>query len=96
MSSIEPYVGSHQEYSGEEVFGGFIVACGNAAELLEFSEEVLDQVSRLQVFIIGARRFSVGFWRDDDLFSSLLERFYDSFIGIKGFISKDSFGCDAR
>ena len=62
MSSIEPYISSHKEYSGEEVSGGFIVACGNASDLLEFGEEVFDQVACfIHVLVIGARRFSVCF-----------------------------------
>jgi hypothetical protein len=83
VSSIEPYIGSYKEYSGQEVSGRFIVAGGNAPELLESGEEVLDQVSRLvHVFVVGAGSFSVGFWRDDDLFSGPLEWFYDSLIGV--------------
>ena len=62
MPSIEPYIGTHHEHCGHEVFSGFIVACGDTPELLEFSEEVLDQVARLvHVFVMGAGIFSVGF-----------------------------------
>ena len=47
---------------GEEVSREFVEAGGDGAELLEFGEEVLDQMARLvQVFIIVARVFSVGF-----------------------------------
>ena len=95
MSSIEPHVSSHHEHSSEEVSGGFIVAGGDGAELLESGEEVLDQVAGfVHVFVKGAGNFSVGFWRDDDLFSGLRERIYDSFIGIESFIGKDGLGCD--
>jgi hypothetical protein len=97
VSSIEPYVSSDEEDSGKEVSGGFIVAGGDGTELLEFSEEVLDQVSRfVQVFIVGAGTFSVGFWRDDDLFSGLFKRFYDPLICIEGFVGKDGLGGDVR
>ena len=97
MPSIEPYISPHHEHCGQEVSGGFIVACGDGPELLEFSEEVLDQVTRLvHVFVIGARIFSVGFWRNDDLFSGPFERLYDSLVGVEGFIGKNGLGCDVR
>ena len=90
MPSIEPYISPDQEHGGKEVSGGFVVAGGDSTELLEFCEEILDQVARLiHVFVIVARVFSVGFWRDDDLFSGLFERLYDSFIGVECFIGQD-------
>lgn len=62
MPSIEPYIGSHKEYSAKKVSGSFVVAGGDAPELLDFSEEVLDQMPRfIHVFVMGARIFSVGF-----------------------------------
>ena len=89
MSSIEPYIGSDHEHSSEKDLGGFIVAGGDSAELLEPSEEILNQVARfVQVFVIGAGSFSVGFWRDDRDYSGLFQRFYDSFIGVKGLVTK--------
>lgn len=36
----------------EEVGGGFIVSCGNASELLEFGEEIFNQVARFIEFFI--------------------------------------------
>ena len=39
----------------EEVAGGFIVACGDGAVLLEPGEEVFDQVARLVEFFIVSR-----------------------------------------
>lgn len=44
----------------------------------------------IQVFVIGGRIFSVGFWWDDELYPGLFQRVYDSFIGIKSFIGKNS------
>ena len=97
MSSIEPYVSSYHENRSKKDPGGFIVACGDGAELLEFGEEILDEVPRLvHVLVVGTRSFSVGLWWDDNLFSGPLQRFYDSFIGIKGFIRKNSFCRDVR
>jgi hypothetical protein len=95
VSSIEPYISAYKKHSGEEVSGGFVVAGGDGAELLDSGEEVLDQVARfVHVFIINARRFSAGFWRDDDLFSRRLQRFYDPFIGVEGFIGENGIGGD--
>ena len=36
MSSIKPYISPSQEYGAEEVSGGFVIACSNSADLLEF------------------------------------------------------------
>lgn len=96
MSSIEPHINPYHEDRCKKDLGGFIVTCGDGAELLEFGEEVLNQVARfVHIFIVGARSFSVGLWRDDDLFSCLFERFYDSFISIKRFIRKNGLCRDA-
>ena len=62
MPSIEPHISAHHEHGGQKVSGGFIVAGGNAPELLEFSEEVLDQMAGfIHVFVMGAGIFSIGF-----------------------------------
>jgi len=62
VPSIEPYISSYKEHGCKEVSGCFIVAGSNTPKLLEFSEEVLDQVARfIHVFIVSARFFSVGF-----------------------------------
>jgi hypothetical protein len=90
VSSIEPYKGSDQEHGGKKVSGCFVVAGGNSPELLEFGEEVFDQMSRLvHVFIVGAWILSVGFRWDNDLLACLFERFYDALIGVKGFVGKE-------
>ena len=47
MSSIEPDCSAGEVHGGAEIFGGFVVAGGDGAELLEPAEEVLDQVARL-------------------------------------------------
>jgi hypothetical protein len=97
VPSIEPYISSDHEYGSQEVSGSFIVACGDAPELLEFGEEIFDQVARfVQVFVVGAGCFSVGFWRYDNIFSGPFEWVYDSLIGIEGFISKDCFSRNIR
>ncbi len=51
--------------SGEEVSSGFVVACGDGAELFEFGEEVLDQVSGFVEFlVVKPLFFAIGFGRD--------------------------------
>lgn len=47
MLSIEPNGAGGEMDGGEKVARGLVVAAGNGAELLEFGEEVLDQVARL-------------------------------------------------
>ena len=37
---------------GEEISGGFVVAGGDGSELLEFAEEVFDQVARFVEFFV--------------------------------------------
>lgn len=58
--------------------------------MLEFGEEILDEMTGfIQVFVVYARVFSVGFWRDDNLYSGSFKRFYDTFIGVKSFTGKN-------
>ena len=39
----------------QEISSGFVVACGDGTELLEFAEEIFDQVARLIEFRVKAR-----------------------------------------
>jgi hypothetical protein len=89
VSSIKPYISPGQEYGTEEVSGGFVIACSNSAELLEFEEEVLDQMPGLvEFFIVITPLFPVGFWWNNGLDALLLKNFQDTLIGIKGFVSQ--------
>ena len=45
MSSIEQNGDGGEIDGGKEVAGGLIIACGDGTELLEFGEEVLDQMA---------------------------------------------------
>jgi len=55
VSSIEPDADGGAVDGGEEVAGSFIVTRGNSPELLEFCEEVLDQVTRfIKVAVVVA------------------------------------------
>jgi hypothetical protein len=51
--------GNHID-SAQEVFRGFIIACGNGPALLEFCEEILDQMTGLiENFVIMTRHETV-------------------------------------
>ena len=83
--------------SGEEVLGGFVVAGGNGAELLELGEEILDQVPGLvELAIVVPRSFSVLSRGDDRRFASRCERLDDPLVGIKGLVGNQRIGCDGR
>ena len=50
---------------GEEVSGGLVVARCDGAELLEFAEEVFDEMARLiHLLVEGAWAFAVALGRD--------------------------------
>jgi hypothetical protein len=58
--------------------------------LLEFTEEVLDQVAGfVEVFIIGALDDSVCFWRDHNGDSLSYQLVDDALLGIVGFIGEE-------
>ena len=60
---------------GEEVSGGFVVAGGDSAILLELAEEVLDEISRLvDLFVVVALDFAIALRRDHP------------FVGIEGLV----------
>ena len=70
MSSIEPDDAGDQVDSGEEITRGLIIACRDRAKLLEFGEEVLDQVlRRVEVSVELAGLLAIGLRGDDRGFS---------------------------
>jgi len=72
---------------GEEISGGFVVARCDGAILLEFAEEVLDQMARLVgVLIEIALDLAVALGRDHDRLSPCQQRFDHPFVGIEGFV----------
>ncbi len=51
---------------GEEITRGFVIAGGDGSELLELTEEILDQMPCLvQVFVIEPLVRAMAFRRDD-------------------------------
>ena len=77
----------------EEISGGFVVAGGDTAEQLEFSEEVFNQVARFVEFLVVlALNFSVCLGRDDGLYPSLLQGFENPFVGVEALVGNHRFG----
>ena len=73
----------------EEADGAFVVAGGEGAVLLEFGEEVFNQVAGLiEVRIIRARLEPVGFGGNDRPHLRLLQEGQDALVGVIGFISE--------
>jgi hypothetical protein len=97
VSSNEPDCCCCEVYGCEEVSGGFVVACGDTSEQLEFGEEVFNQVTRfVEFFIVLALNFSVFFRRDDSLFSRLLQGFEYPFVGVEALVGDHRFGFELR
>ena len=75
MSSIKPDNGGCKIDSTEECFGPFVVSGCNASELLEFSEEVLNQVAGFRHFlIVSTRHFAVFPWGDHGLHTGAFQQ----------------------
>ncbi len=81
---------------GEEVSGGFVVTCGDGAELLEFCEEVLDQVSCfVEVAVVSPCDFPVCFRRDDDGLVFASQHGDDPLIGVERLVGDEQIGLHA-
>ena len=94
MSSIEPDYGCDEMDRGEKISGGFVVARGDGPELLQFAEEILDEVTRLIEFLIkGALVFPRALGRDDGDLSLRLQARDHTFVGVKGFVGKQDICC---
>ena len=82
---------------GEEVSGGFVVAGGDGAELLEFGEEILDQMARfVEVSVEVARQVAMRSGRDDRRFAGGLQQFDDAPIGVESLVSDQGVGPHPR
>ena len=85
MSSIEPDSSGGEVDGGEEISGGFVIACGDGSELFELAEEILDQVARLvELAVKRAGGGAVSPERDDGGFAGLGQGLDDPLIGIIG------------
>lgn len=87
MSSIKPDDGGSEINSAEESVSAFVIPCGDASELLEFGEEILDQVSGLvHVLIIDALLFPVVPWRNDAPNARFFQQVKHARLRIIGFV----------
>ena len=82
---------------GKEIPGGFVVAGCDRPELLEFAEEILDQVALFVEFSIEfARPQAVWSRRDYGGFASRRQQVEDAAIGIEGAIGDQQVGGHMR
>ena len=78
---------------GEEVARGLVVAGGDGTKLLEFGEEVLDEVTRLvDVLVVVARQSPVCLGRDHRRFAGRSQRRDDPLVGIERFVGDQRVG----
>jgi hypothetical protein len=97
VSSIEPNDSSGEVDCGEEISRRFVIAGGDRTILLEFAEEVLDEVTRLvEIFVELALDRAVGPWRDHDRLSARAQRFDHPLVGIEGFVRHQGIGNHVR
>lgn len=94
---MKPDDGRSQLDGGEGMASGFVVACGDSAELFEFAEEILDQMACLIEFlIVGALDCTVGLGWNDPRCSGLEQPMNHSFIGIVALVGQQGIGLEAR
>ncbi len=75
--------------AGEEVAGGFFVACRDAAKLLDILKETLDQVAfGIEGVVALAFGFAIGLGRNDRFDLSAFEA-GDETVGVVAFVSED-------
>jgi hypothetical protein len=97
VSSIEPNDGGGEVDGGKKVSGGFVVARGNRAILLELAVEILNEMPRLvHFFVEGALDFAIAFGWDNGRFSCRTKRFDDALVGIERFVGQKSIGLHLR
>ena len=93
MRSIEPEDRGSEINGGQKMTRCCVSAGGNSAILLEFAEEIFNQVScPIKVFVIIARLFAVSFGWDDRCCSSLLEKIKNPFVSIISLVSEKGIG----
>src|SRR3712207_6021972 len=90
MSSIEPDESGGEVNAGQEASCGLVVAGGNGPELLEFGEEVLDQMPGLVEVLVKGARCLAGFARwDDRRLAGVSERREHPLVGIEGLVGNE-------
>ena len=77
---------------GQKIPCGLIVTRCDGAELLDPTEEVLDQMtSHIPCFIVCSGALSVLFWRDHGGFPSRLQRLDDPLVRVVSFVREQRF-----
>jgi hypothetical protein len=83
--------------SSEEISGSFVVTRSDGSELFEFTEEILDEVSRFIEFSVKiGRRQAIRPGRDHRRFAGGGQRFADPRVGIKGLVGDQRIGGHLR
>ena len=86
MSSIKRSAWRRMK-SGQEVPRQLIIACGDSTEVLEFAEEVLNEMAgfvKLLIVLSSSSAFTPR--RNDDLNSDLFQRLNDTVVGVIGLV----------
>jgi hypothetical protein len=97
VSSIEPNDGGGELNGGEEVSLGLVISGGDGTELLEFGEEVLDQMAGLEkLMVIIPASLAVASGWDHRRLAGRDERPDDPFIGVKRLVGDQGIGLHAR
>ena len=97
MSSIKPDDAGGQVDSREKVVRGLIITCGDRAKLLEFREEVLDQMPRrVHVAIEFPGLLAICLRRDYRGLSRGGEWFDYPLVGIEGLIGEQHISLHVR
>ena len=97
LSSIQPDDGRHQMDCGEEISGGFVVACRDSAELLEVAEEVFNEMTCLENrFVVGTLVSAIAPGWDHGSFSRCAKRVDHTLISVECFVCQQSVGLHLR
>src|SRR5450432_3283903 len=82
---------------GEKISGGFVVASGDGAVLLELAEEIFDEVARLVGFFVEiALNLAVALGWDHKRLSPCKQRLDHPLVGIEGLVCQQGLGRHIR
>ena len=97
MCSIKPNGDCGEMDAGEEVAGGLVITRGDGAKLLEFAEEILDEVAGLvKLLVIGARVFAVALGWDYRGLSRRRQRLDHPRVGVERLVGQHGVGFHLR
>jgi hypothetical protein len=97
LSSIQPDDGRGQMDCGEEISSGFVVTRCDGAEFLEVTEEVLNEMTRLENrFVVGTLVSAIAPGWDNGGFSRGAKRVDHTLIGVECFVCQQSVSLHPR